>query len=84
MTSEQVLAGVVRARANQELPGEREMADRAVWLAATSYADDASITQACAEERADVGSRIRLPARGRARPRRKPPAGFMRGARHWP
>ena len=39
MTNEQVLAGVVRAWANQELPSEPDEADRAASLAAASYAE---------------------------------------------
>jgi hypothetical protein len=66
MTSEQVLAGVVREWANQELPGEPGAADRAARLAAASYADSASITQACAEALAFVGSWNRHPANGTA------------------
>jgi hypothetical protein len=62
MTSEQVLAKVVREWANQELPGEPGAADRAAGLAAACYADNASITQACAEARGFVGSWIRHPA----------------------
>jgi hypothetical protein len=44
VTNEQVLAGVVRAWANQELPSEPDAVDRAASLAAASDADSTSIS----------------------------------------
>jgi hypothetical protein len=39
VTNEQVLPGVVRVWANQELPSEPDAADRAASLATAFYAD---------------------------------------------
>jgi len=56
------LVEVVRAWVNQEVPGEPATADRAVAVAVAAYARGASVTEACQETRAFLGSWARHPA----------------------
>ena len=66
VTDEQVLAETVRAWANRELPGEPGVANQAASVAEASYAEGASIADACEWGRAFVGSWTRHPAHRKA------------------
>ena len=62
VTNEQVLAEAVRAWAEQELPGDQGAAKRAAAIALGCYRECASVSEACRQASAFVGSWTRHPA----------------------
>lgn len=66
MGNGQILAEVVRAWVDAELPGEPVAASRAAWVAEAAYHGGATISDACAEARSFVGSWVRHPSHAKA------------------
>ncbi len=65
---EVLLAGLVRDWVRGALPGEEDAAERAVALAERAYAGGASVSEACREARAFIGSWSRHPSHESMRP----------------
>jgi hypothetical protein len=68
MTSELVLAEMVRAWIDRQLPGDVRAANHAVAIAEAAYAGGASVSEACRQVRAFVGSWSRHPSHVRVAP----------------
>lgn len=62
MTNERLVGELVRAWVHQELPGDLDAANVAAASALAAYEDGASVTEACRQARAFVGSWCRHPA----------------------